>query len=84
MIPPSYKAATWRTVLPQQEDGDLAFAFTTDNGPVRLRMTEEDVVTFTFLLMESMANQRARMKFQSQSSSGSPSVDGSPQEGQSE
>lgn len=83
MIPPSYTLATLRTVLPQQVDGDLAFAFDTPAGPIRLRMSEGEAVRFFAWLFDSMDQRRARMKVQSERSSGSPNSDGSPQEGQS-
>lgn len=81
MIPPSYRRATWCATLPQQADGDLAFAFETDGGVVRLRVSEDEAVTFMATLMEAMDFQR-RTRAQSEISAGSLNLDGSPQEGQ--
>jgi len=78
MIPPSYTPATLRAVLPQQADGDMAFAFDTAIGPIRLRMTEAWVIDLVAGLTEMMAYQRRRTNIQSPISSGSPKEDGSP------
>lgn len=83
MIPPSYTPATLRCVMPQQADGEMAFAFDTDAGTIRLRMTEDWVIELLSGLTEMMAYQRRRTNIQSPISDGSPKEDGSPHEGQS-
>lgn len=80
MIPPSYTPARLHCYLPQQNDGDFAFAFDTANGIVRFRLPECDALQFIAGLTEEMAQRR--IKSQSDRSSGSPNFDGSPQEGQ--
>lgn len=84
MIPPSYTPATLRCVMPQQADGEMAFAFDTATGTIRLRMTEASVIDLVAGLTEMMAYQRRRTNVQPPISAGSPKEDGSPQEGQSQ
>lgn len=80
MIPASYVPASPRGVLPQDSEGNVAFSFDFESGPVRIRMTEDGALWLVAGLIDAI-NQR-RMKLQSASSSGSPNRDGSPQEGQ--
>ena len=80
MIPPSYQPAIVRCVLPQQADGDVAFAFNTESEIVRLRLSERNALLLVSGLLREIS--QSREKPQSDRSSGSPNVDGSPQEGQ--
>lgn len=82
MIPPSYFPAAPRGVLPQSPDGDVAFSFETESGPVRLRMSETGVLWMLSALLEAVVQRRMETNFQPEISPGSANCDGSPHEGQ--
>lgn len=58
MIPSSYLSAMPRCVLPQSPNGDLAFALDTENGPVRMRVSERDALWLMSGLIEAMRQSR--------------------------
>lgn len=80
MIPPSYIKARRYCVLPQQADGDVAFGVETESGIVRLRLSEADALWLVSGLLAEMSQRRTSS--QSEISSGSRNLDGSPQDGQ--
>jgi hypothetical protein len=91
MLNPIYKPATLRAVGGPQSHGDVVYlALDYGNGTVddalRLRLTVSDAEKIALGLLDAVAVQRYRASFlahQSLISSGNPSADGSPQDGQS-
>jgi hypothetical protein len=79
--PARYLPARWRAVLPVDFDDTQGIAFDLDDGQiVRLSIDAESALALVTLIQRYRSGDP---RFQSPSSSGSPSVDGSmPDEGQ--
>lgn len=78
MIPPSYTPAALRAVLPVDEKaGRMGVAFDTESGPIRLAIPVGDAEKMAQWILGYI-----QPECQSDSSSGSPNAEGSPQEGQ--
>ena len=82
MIPPRYIQAKPRAVLRPSDDGDIAFSVDTADGAVRLRMSQDDLLSMASAMLDEIVQRRTAMASQPDKSSGNPSSDGSPQEGQ--
>lgn len=78
MIPSSYVVASFRGVLPVDASVDrVGFSLDTPFGTQRFALSVADARTLSRLLADY-----TQPTFQSESSSGSPSCDGSPHDGQ--
>lgn len=78
MIPPSYSPASLRAVLPVDLACDrIGIAFDTDQGAVRVAIPVADAGALASLIADYI-----RPELHADKSSGSPSCEGSPQEGQ--
>ena len=79
-LPPSYVSASWHCVLPVDADGRQGIGFNLEDGRVvRLAI---DAETALALVTEIRAYRAGDPRFHSPISDGSPSRDGSPQDGQ--
>ncbi|MFM1991318.1 MAG: hypothetical protein RJA99_4275 [Pseudomonadota bacterium] len=78
--PPSYVRATWRTVLPVDAEARQGIAFDLAGGTVVRLSIDADTAWHLFDLLRQSRSGDPR--FQAEISSGSPSREGSPQDGQ--
>lgn len=81
---PDFKAATWRGTT--ASDGEIVgISFDLEDGSiVRLKLDARNAHHAAGTLLENLCRGHVSTLIQSDSSSGSPSREGSPQEGQSE
>jgi hypothetical protein len=76
LVPPSYTRATWRTVLPVDDDGRQGIAFDlADRAIVRLSIDSDTAWNLFDLLRQSRSSDP---RFQSEISTGSASLEGAP------